>query len=90
MSDQPEPTMVELFQYNHWANQELMAICMGLSDEMMVASNPGSYGSIRETFAHILKAEISFLKRIHGFTQNQTSVGKTIQVCLKWRHTKLH
>ena len=21
-----------------------------------------------------------------GFTQNQTSVGKTIQVCLKWRH----
>ena len=37
MSDQPEPTMVELFQYNHWANQELMAICMGLSDEMMVA-----------------------------------------------------
>ena len=66
MSDQPEPTMVELFQYNHWANQELMAICMGLSDEMMVASNPGSYGSIRETFAHILKAEISFLKRIHG------------------------
>ena len=32
----------------------------------MVASNPGSYGSIRETFAHILKAEISFLKRIHG------------------------
>ena len=67
MSDQPEPTMVELFQYNHWANQELMAICMGLSDEMMVASNPGQpYGSIRETFAHILKAEISFLKRIHG------------------------
>ena len=25
-----------------------MAICMGLSDEMMVASNPGSYGSIRK------------------------------------------
>ena len=43
-----------------------MAICMGLSDEMMVASNLCSYGSIRETFAHILKAEISFLKRIHG------------------------
>lgn len=66
MPDQPEPTMVELFQYNHWANQELMAICMGLGDEMMTASIPGSYGSIRETFAHILKAEISFLKRIHG------------------------
>lgn len=66
MSDEPESTMVELFQYHHWANQELMVICMGLSDEIITASNPGSYGSIRETFAHILKAEISFLIRIHG------------------------
>jgi uncharacterized damage-inducible protein DinB len=66
MSHQLEPTMVELFQYNHWANQELMAICMGLDDEIITASSPGSYGSICDTFAHILKAEISFLKRIHG------------------------
>lgn len=66
MSDEPEPTMVELFHYNHWANQELMAICMGLGDEMMTASIPGSYGSILETFAHILNAKSSFLKRIHG------------------------
>jgi uncharacterized damage-inducible protein DinB len=66
MSAEPEPTMVELFQYNHWANQELMAICTGLSDEMITTSIPGSYGSIRETFAHILKAENRFLKRIHG------------------------
>ncbi len=66
MSFEPEPTMMELFQYNHWANQELMAICMGLSDEMITGSIPGSYGSIRDTFAHILNAEISFLKRIHG------------------------
>ncbi len=66
MSAEPEPTMIELFQYNHWANQELIAICMGLRDEMMTASSPGSYGSILQTFAHILKAESSFLKRIHG------------------------
>lgn len=66
MSQQLEQTMIELFRYNHWANQELMRICMGLSDEIITANNPGSYGSIRETFAHILKAEISFLKRIHG------------------------
>lgn len=66
MSDEPEPTLVELFLYNHWANQELMAICMGLPEELITASNPGSYGSIRETFGHILKAETSFLKRIHG------------------------
>ena len=66
MSHQLEPTMIELFHYNHWANQELMGICMGLSNEIITAGIPGSYGSIRDTFAHILKAEISFLKRIHG------------------------
>ena len=66
MSHQLEPTMIEFFQYNHWANQELMRICIGLSDELMTARIPGSYGSIRDTFAHVLKAEISFLKRIHG------------------------
>jgi uncharacterized damage-inducible protein DinB len=66
MSHQLEPTMIELFQYNHWANQELMAICMGLDDEIITANIPGSYGSIRDTFTHILKAEISFLRRIHG------------------------
>lgn len=66
MPHQLEPTMIEFFQYNHWANQELMGICIDLSDEIITASNPGSYGSIRDTFAHILKAEISFLKRIHG------------------------
>jgi uncharacterized damage-inducible protein DinB len=43
-----------------------MGICINLSDEIITASIPGSYGSIRDTFAHILNAEISFLKRIHG------------------------
>jgi uncharacterized damage-inducible protein DinB len=66
MSHQPEPTMMEFFLYNHWANQALMGICISLSDEIITASIPGAYGSIRDTFAHILKAQISFLKRIHG------------------------
>lgn len=66
MAHQLEPTMIEFFQYNHWANQKLMGICTSLSDEIITASIPGSYGSIRETFTHMLKAEISFLKRIHG------------------------
>lgn len=66
MSHQPEPTMIEFFQYNHWANQKLMGICINLSDEIITSNIPGSYGSIRDTFTHILKAETSFLKRIHG------------------------
>ncbi len=66
MSYPLEPTLLEFFQYNHWANQELMKICLGVSEEIMTDNNPGSYGPIRDTFAHMLKAEVSFLKRIHG------------------------
>ena len=66
MAQKLEPTMIELFQYNHWANQELMGICIKLSDEIITANIPGSYGSIYNTFSHILKAEISFLRRILG------------------------
>lgn len=66
MAHQLEPTMIEFFQYNHWANQELLRFCINLDNEIITASIPGSYGSIRDTFTHILKAEISFLRRIHG------------------------
>lgn len=66
MAHQLEQTIIEFFQYNHWANQELLRICISLSDEITTTSIPGSYGSIRDTFTHILKAEISFLRRIHG------------------------
>jgi uncharacterized damage-inducible protein DinB len=66
MSQEVEPTMLEFFQYNHWANQALMGICLKLSDEILAANIPGAYNSIRDTFAHILQAEISFLTRING------------------------
>ena len=66
MSLQPEPTLIEFFHYNHWANQQLMAICMNVGDDVLNAAIPGAYGSIPDTFAHILRAEVSFLKRIHG------------------------
>ena len=65
MTQLPEPTLIELFHYNQWANQELMAICMKLDDDINTAEIPGAYGSIRDTFSHILKAQASFLRRIY-------------------------
>ncbi len=66
MAHLAETTLIELFYYNQWANQALMAICMTLDDAVIDAKIPGAYGSIRETFAHVLKAQASFLRRIHG------------------------
>lgn len=66
MTHLPEPTLIEFFRYNQWANQELMTLCMSLADDVVNAPIAGAYGSILDTFAHILRAEASFLKRIHG------------------------
>lgn len=66
METQPEPTLVEFVRYNQWANQQLLTICMNLDEDLLTASIPGAYGSIRETFSHLLRAEAGFLKRIYG------------------------
>lgn len=63
---QPEPTLIEFVLYNQWANQKLLAACAKLEEEKSITKISGGYGSIQETFCHILKAETSFLKRIHG------------------------
>jgi len=66
METQPEPTLVEFVLYNQWASQQLLAICMKLDVGLLTTRIPGAYGSILETFGHLLQAEASFLKRIHG------------------------
>ena len=66
METQPEPTLVEFVRYNQWANQQLLAACMNLDEGLLTAGIPGAYGSILETFGHLLRAEAGFLKRIHG------------------------
>jgi len=62
METQPEPTLVEFVRYNQWANQQLLAACMNLDEGLLTARIPGAYGSILETFGHLLRAEAGFLK----------------------------
>lgn len=66
MTTHPEPTLVELIRYDHWANQQLLAICMSVDEGLHSAEIPGTYGTILQTFRHLLGAEAEFLERIHG------------------------
>lgn len=66
MDTQPEPTLVEFILYGQWANQKLLAICMKLDAGLLAAGMPGAYGSIPDTFGHLLRAEAGFLKRMLG------------------------
>lgn len=66
MTVRPEPTLLEFARYNQWANRQLLNFCTGIESDVLTADIPGSAGSILLTFGHVLRAEASFLQRIHG------------------------
>lgn len=65
MNSNLEPTLVEFVLYNRWANQQLLSLCMKLDEKFLSAKIPGTYGTILDTFCHLLRAEAGFLRRIH-------------------------
>jgi uncharacterized damage-inducible protein DinB len=62
---QPE-TIRELYLYNHWANQRVLASVTPLSGEQFTRDMGNSFGSVRDTVAHILGAEWIWLERWLG------------------------
>jgi uncharacterized damage-inducible protein DinB len=62
---QPE-TIRELYAYNHWANQRVLASVSPLSGEQFTRGMGNSFGSVRDTVAHILAAEWIWLERWLG------------------------
>jgi uncharacterized damage-inducible protein DinB len=66
MDTQPETTLVEFIRYNNWANQQVLAACKDVSESQLTVMIPGAYGSIRDTFKHLLRAEADYINRITG------------------------
>jgi uncharacterized damage-inducible protein DinB len=66
MDTQPESTLVELIRYNNWANAQVLAACLKLNDDQLSATEPGTYGSIRATLGHIIRAEADYVGRLTG------------------------
>ena len=62
---QPE-TIRELYLYNHWANQRMLASLAPLSAEQFTHGMRNSFGSVRDTVVHILGAEWIWLERWLG------------------------
>lgn len=60
----PKNTLTTLFAHNLWANQQLFAVCAGLSAAQLDATIIGAFGAIRETLRHIADAERSYFSRI--------------------------
>jgi uncharacterized damage-inducible protein DinB len=56
----------EMYNYNHWANQRVLSSVTPLTDEMFTRNMGNSFGSVRDTLAHILGAEWIWLERWLG------------------------
>ena len=52
--------------YNKWANLELLGACDALTQEQLELTTPGAYGTIADTFVHLLAAEQRYIKRLAG------------------------
>jgi uncharacterized damage-inducible protein DinB len=59
-------TIQQLFDYNVWANQRTIAGCEALSTEQFVQQVGGSFGSVRNTLAHIMDVEWLYHERWQG------------------------
>jgi uncharacterized damage-inducible protein DinB len=60
----PTDTLTNLFNHNLWANLRLVEACAGLTEAQLDTSVTGTFGSIRETFRHIARAEKAYFSRI--------------------------
>jgi uncharacterized damage-inducible protein DinB len=56
----------DLVGYDEWANARLVTAFQELSDEMFGTPVASSFGSLRDTFAHIVSAEWIWLRRWKG------------------------
>jgi uncharacterized damage-inducible protein DinB len=56
--------LVELYKHNLWANLCLFDACAPLPVETLDTAIEGTYGTIRQTLAHIANAERGYVARI--------------------------
>jgi uncharacterized damage-inducible protein DinB len=58
--------LTSLFRHNTWANLKLLDFCAGLDEDQLGATAVGTYGPIRGTLLHIVRAEVNYVKRATG------------------------
>ena len=56
----------DLYRYNSWANDRIVALCDGLADGQLDEKREMGFGSLRNTVFHILAAEEIWLERWKG------------------------
>ncbi len=58
-----------LVDYGYWANAQLLEVSARLTPEQFTETVAGSYGSVRNTWVHLMSAEAGWLERCGGPTR---------------------
>src|SRR5437588_10460521 len=58
--------LLELFRHKTWATLALLDFCAKQPDDVIDATAPGTYGTIRDTFLHLVRAEEGYFARLTG------------------------
>ena len=60
-----ENYLVRLFEFNNWANRQIIEVCLKLSDEQLdTPPASATYGSIRKTLVHVVAAQQRYLHHL--------------------------
>jgi uncharacterized damage-inducible protein DinB len=55
-----------IFRHNLWANLKLLDVCAGLDEARQAAAVPGTFGTVRDTWGHVLANEERYARIITG------------------------
>ena len=55
--------ITHFYEYNVWANDRLLVVASGLSADELAAGRGASFGSILDSFVHVVGAQIFWLQR---------------------------
>ena len=58
--------LVELYEYNYWANKRYLAVAETLSEEQLFRKQGHSWDSVHAIFVHIMSSERMWQQRWHG------------------------
>ncbi|MGA7671908.1 MAG: DinB family protein [Nitrolancea sp.] len=56
----------DLFRYHTWATLTLLDFCAGLPDSELDKTTPGTMGTIRETFTHMIASDSGYQARMRA------------------------
>jgi uncharacterized damage-inducible protein DinB len=76
------------FGHHAWATDGLLKRCLELSPEQLALTAPGTYGSILDTFDHMVSSDRSYLSRLRGTGRKPPLEAGALEPLLEeFRHT---